>query len=119
MKSDLRMVITLLGDCHNNATVRTKHRYFFNALSRRFEILEIFDASLRGADRIWNAISVFDRDRDRWREHFYKNPAAFQKRSVRAAQFLQSYQDRADVALQIGALFDSTQGGHRATQCHL
>ena len=102
------MVVTMLGDYQNNATVHTKHKFLFDALSKRYEILEIFDAGLRGKDRLLNAISVFDTDRNRWRTHYYKNPSAFRKRSARASTFLESWSDRADVALQIGALFDST-----------
>ena len=108
MNRRLRILVTLMGDYENNAIVRTKHQHFVNALARRHEIVDIFDASLHGIGRLVNAASVVSADRTKWREHFYKNPAAFRKRSIRVASFLRSRRQKVDLILQIGALFDST-----------
>src|SRR5688500_7299222 len=102
MPSELRIVTTMMGDYKGNPTVYTKHCYFFQALSKRFKMVDIFDAGLQGLSRWINALSVAERDRMRWRVHFYKNPSAFHKRSGRVRNFLRSRQTDVDVNLQIG-----------------
>lgn len=106
----LRIAAVMVGDIHRMSDMRVKYGAFFEALSRRFEVVDIFDASLRGLLRYWNALGTFRPSVAAWKEHFFKNVPAFQFRSRRVQDHLAQFKSQADVVLQIGALFNSGFG---------
>jgi len=103
-----RIASTLVGDINQDNEARTKYGHFYKCLSQSVLILDVHDCTLRGADRFLNAIQVFHPNKAIWRERFYKNVHAFRKRSQRVARYLQLLEERADVVLQLGTLFDSS-----------
>lgn len=103
----LRLATVLVGDIHHMPDMRVKYGAFFEALSRRFEVVDIFDASLRGFSRYWIALRTYHPSVSVWKEHFFKNVPAFKARSRRTVNHLKGLRSKADVVLQIGALQNS------------
>jgi len=101
-----RIFVSLIGNVESEAFARVKYGFFLNALQKKYDLV-IQDATLRGADRLWNAMQVFSPNRRLWKERFYQNNAAFQMRSKKVAAAIQSHTDQIDIILQIGTLFDS------------
>jgi glycosyltransferase involved in cell wall biosynthesis len=106
----LRVATVLVGDIHRMPDMRVKYGAFFEALSRRFDMVDVFDASLRGLSRYWNALFTYHPSVAVWKEHFFKNVPAFKTRSRRTAAHLKESKPRPDVVLQIGALLNSGCG---------
>jgi alpha-maltose-1-phosphate synthase len=106
----LRVAIVLVGDIHRMSDMRVKYGAFFTELSRRFDMVDIHDASLHGLPRYWNAFWTFHPSVAIWKEHFFKNVPAFKARSMRTAAYLKKNKSRADVVLQVGALLNSGCG---------
>jgi glycosyltransferase involved in cell wall biosynthesis len=107
--SGTRIAGSLVGDIRRQPDMRIKYSSFFEAVARRFELLEVYDANLRGAQRYWNALQTFTPSISRWKERFFKNVPAFQMRSLAAQRHFYGLQGYADVILQLGALFDVTK----------
>jgi len=107
-----RVAGALVGDIKRQPDMRVKYGGLFEAVERRFDLLEVYDASLHGAQRYWNALQTFSPSIPRWKEHFFKNVPAFRMRSQAAHKHFRTLQGRADVILQLGALFDGTQDAH-------
>jgi glycosyltransferase involved in cell wall biosynthesis len=108
MSGRLRVAGVLVGDMDHQPDMRAKYGGFFEALGRHFELVEIYDASLRGFGRYLNALRTFNPSVPYWKEHFFKNVPAFQTRSRRLASHLRRMHNQVDVVLQLGALFDAT-----------
>jgi glycosyltransferase involved in cell wall biosynthesis len=107
MNRRLRVATVLVGDIHRMPDMRVKYGAFFEALSHRFDIVDTFDASLRGLPRYWNAMLTYHPSVPIWKEHFFKNVSAFKVRSRHAHAHLRRLDPQADVILQIGALLNS------------
>jgi glycosyltransferase involved in cell wall biosynthesis len=97
----------VVGDVAREAGARTKYGLFFEALSQRFSLAGVYDATLRGLPRLLNAARVFHPNPSRWKERFYQNVPAFAARSRRAAAHFQARRAEADVIVQVGVLFDA------------
>ena len=102
-----RIIGVLIGDIVRQPGPRTKYGTLFKALGNRFELVEVYDATLRGMDRLINGLITFHPNRQQWRQRFYQNVPAFRTRSKRVAAYLDSMKDQADVVFQVGALFDA------------
>ncbi|MEI7845636.1 MAG: glycosyltransferase family 4 protein [Chloroflexota bacterium] len=109
MSDSLRVVGAMVGEIHRQADMSIKYGKLFQAVEERFDLINVFDASLTGMPKYWNAIRTFTPSLSRWKERFFKNPKVFQARSRRAKQYFHSLQGKVDVVLQLGALFDGTQ----------
>lgn len=103
-----RVIGTLVGDIVNGHDARIKYGLFFEALGRQLPLVDVYDATLSGLDKVVNAVQVFHPDRYTWKQRFYKNIPAFRLRSKRTAAHLRQFKSQADVALQLGVLFDSS-----------
>lgn len=101
-----RIFVSLIGDVNREAFARVKYGFFLNALQKKYDLV-IQDATLRGTDRLWNALQVFSPNRRLWKERFYQNNAAFKLRSKNVAAAIQNHADQIELILQIGTLFDS------------
>jgi len=104
-EKSIRVTGILIGDLKRQPGPRTKYGDFFDAIDCRFTLVETYNASLPAPSRWLNALMAFHWDQKCWREQFYKNPWAFRMRSRRVARHLRSVE--ADIALQIGTLFDA------------
>ena len=111
MSARPRVIGMLVGDLRRQADMQTKYGPFFAAFTRRFELVDIYDASLRGLDRWVNAARVFHFQRKKWKERFFKNVPAFRQRSARARQYLERQRGKYDYVLQLGVLFDASLPG--------
>jgi glycosyltransferase involved in cell wall biosynthesis len=105
----LHVVGALVGNLVRDPAAHIKYGPFFAALARQVTLVSVFDASLRGIRRLGNALASFHPNKRCWRERFYKNPAAFQQRSQQVGEDLQQVVGTANVALQVGVLFDATR----------
>ncbi|MCX6078466.1 MAG: glycosyltransferase family 4 protein [Chloroflexi bacterium] len=108
MSAPLRVIGTLLGDIRRKPDMKIKYGGFFKAVGERFDLLDVYDASLVGWPKYWNALQTFSPSIPRWKARFFKNVPAFEARSLRAQKHFRSLKGRADVILQLGALFDGT-----------
>ena len=102
-----RIMGVLIGDINQKTGANTKYGCFFDAISRCFPLVGIYDASLQGLARLVNAVRVIHPNQRLWRERFYKNTAAFELRSQRVAAYIESIREQVDVTLQVGVLFDA------------
>ena len=102
-----RVAGAVIGDIARDPGARTKYGFFFEALGRRFSLLPVVDSELRGPGRWRHILAAFHPNLQLWRERYYQSPGAFTSRSRQAARSLRSLQARADVILQVGALFDA------------
>ena len=107
MSGKLRMVGLLTGDILRQQDMQTKYGSFFAALATRFELLDIYDVSLKGFDRWMNALQVFSPDLSKWKEHFFKNVPAFETRSRKAQDYVEQFKGKVDFVLQVGVLFNA------------
>lgn len=106
----LRVATVLVGDIHRMADMRVKYGALFDTLSRRFDVVDSYDATLRGFPRYWNALWTYHPSISVWKEHFFKNVPAFKFRSRQTKAHLKQFKSKADVVLQIGALLNSGCG---------
>ncbi|MBI3243731.1 MAG: glycosyltransferase family 4 protein [Chloroflexi bacterium] len=102
-----RIVGALVGDIEREPSARTKYGYLFEAVRRRFPLAGVYDATLRGPRRLINILLSIHPNRRVWRQRSYKHPAGFRLRSRLAASHLESLRGKADLALQVGVLFDA------------
>ncbi len=102
-----RIIGVLIGDIVRQPGPRTKYGTLFKALGDRFELVDVYDGTLRGVDRLINGLMTFHPNWQRWRQRFYMNVPAFRTRSNRVAAYLDSMKDQADIVFQLGALFDA------------
>ncbi|MCA9918752.1 MAG: glycosyltransferase family 4 protein, partial [Anaerolineales bacterium] len=91
----------------HEAGARVKYGHFFDALKQHFPLVTVHDTTLQGMDRWLNALMTIHPDRRRWRERFYKNVPAFQRRSQRVSAFVKSLSEEVDLVLQVGVLFQT------------
>ncbi|GAB4527599.1 MAG: hypothetical protein Fur0018_13330 [Anaerolineales bacterium] len=101
------LAATLIGDITREAAARVKYGYFFDALTREIPLQGIFDATLRGGWRLWNALQVVSPNLSLWKAHFYQNVPAFRVRSRLVGRWLRQTSPPPDAVLQVGVLFDS------------
>jgi glycosyltransferase involved in cell wall biosynthesis len=102
-----RIVGALVGDVTHEPGARTKYGFLFEALGRRFPLVGVYNANLRGAARWVMALLMAHPNRRQWQKRFYGNIKGFQLRSQQSAAYLQSLKGKADVVLQVGVLFDA------------
>lgn len=102
-----RIIGVLVGDIVHQPGARTKFGGLFRALGERFELVDVYDATLRGPSRFINAFQTFHPKRERWRQRFYLNVPAFKMRSQRVAAYLEGMRGEADLIFQVGAMFDA------------
>lgn len=105
----VRIIGALTGDIEREPGAQVKYGHFFNALEARFSIVGVFDASLKGTDRIINMLQTFHPQKRVWRERYYKNLQAFDTRSRRISRRIAQVQKEADLILQLGVLFHSLE----------
>jgi len=106
-----RIVGTMIGDINKGTGASTKYGFFFDAISRCFPLVGVYNANLQGLDRLVNALRAVHPSQRLWRERFHKNIAAFEVRSQRVATYIESIREQVDVALQVGVLFDTCWNG--------
>ena len=106
MSTPLRVIGTLVGDIRRKPDMQIKYGGLFNALGSRCELLEVYDASLVGWPKYWNAIQTFSPSMSKWKGRFFKNAGAFRARSLQVQKHLKNFIGNADVVMQVGALFD-------------
>ena len=109
--SPTRVLITLVGDVINDSQARIKYGTLIEAIRKRFQVVGIYNASLRGADHWMNLMASWHPERGKWRERAMKSLFAFRARSRRVARWTYSLQGQAEVILQLGVLFDAGWGG--------
>jgi len=107
MSQTIRVAGALVGSIYQQPDMAAKYGRLFKCIEQRFNLTEVYDARLGGIQRYWNACQTFTPSISRWRERYFKNPAAFEMRSSRAQKHFRTMQGRVDVILQLGALFDS------------
>lgn len=100
------LLVLLAGDIRNDPDARTKYGGLATALERHFEHTQVYDVSLKGWRRVYNALQVFHPNLRLWKQRFYKNLPAFRLRSQQAHRLRDRYPDW--MALQIGVLFDAS-----------
>lgn len=102
-----RMIGTLKGDIDKVASDRIKYGLMFQTLADIVELVEVYDTSLGGIQRVMNAVRSFHPSLHRWRQRFYKNIPAFVARSKTTASYLQARQSAFDIIFQVGVLYDA------------
>ena len=108
-----RVLVTLMGDIDKDAA-RIKYGFLVKALERQLPVVAVHDTTLKGVERLLNALWVFHPNREIWRQRFYKNPAAFRARSRGAAALVRRFRGKADVVFQINTMFAySDESDHR------
>lgn len=108
--NSLRLAGVMMGDIQRDPAARIKYGLFFDALARHFPLVDVYDASLHGLARLWNAVQVFHPNLTKWKKRFWINVPSFHARSKLASNYLNRMKGKADVAFQIGAIFDSNSG---------
>jgi hypothetical protein len=103
----LRVLVVLDGDIAHDPEMRIKYNTFLEALKRRFLVVGVCNVKLRGFQRSWNAVMVWHPNKRIWRERALKNVPAFIARSRKAANWVRSMQEQADVVIQLGVLFNT------------
>ena len=88
MSSPIRVLGTLVGDIQHKPDMQIKYGRFFESLSRRFELVEVYDATLHGRAKYWNALRTFTPSLPQWKQRFFKNGLAFQKTDLLLSQHL-------------------------------
>ena len=102
-----RLAGMLAGDIHNHPPTKIKYGLFFEALARQFTLDDVYDVSLRGMDRYWNAAKVFHPNLNTWRKRYWQNIPAFRARSRLASARVHFLGKKVDAIIQISLLFDS------------
>jgi glycosyltransferase involved in cell wall biosynthesis len=102
-----RMAGVLVGDIYKDPGARIKYGAFFDVLAERLPLVEVYDATLSGWSRYWNALLTFSPNSDRWRERFYKNVPAFRLRSLQAHKHFQRCAAHIDLLVQVGVLLNA------------
>ncbi|MCB0036198.1 MAG: glycosyltransferase family 4 protein [Anaerolineales bacterium] len=111
---EVKVIGTLVGDIYTERPAQTKYGQLFKEVQNLCSNLELCDATLRGMDRWLNLARMFHYKRSIWKERFYQNVPAFNKRSQRAGQQIYKLQKsgQANVVLQVGVTFDASYGKH-------
>lgn len=106
-KSPPRALVVLVGDIVKDPQTYIKYNTFIEALDQRFPVVGVYNAKLHGLQRFLNLAMVWHPNIQTWRRRASKNVQAFIARSKKAASWIRSMQDQADVIIQLGALFDA------------
>jgi glycosyltransferase involved in cell wall biosynthesis len=110
MSKTIRVVGALAGDIKHMPDIQVKYGSLFEAVARQFELVDIIDARLHGSSSLLNALQTFNPSLRRWQARYLMNVPGFHARSRRVNASLLELNGRADVVLQVGALFDATLG---------
>jgi glycosyltransferase involved in cell wall biosynthesis len=105
--SSLRVATALCGDIAEDPESIVKYGTFFEALGKRFSLKAVYNAKLKGLQRIKNIIFVWHPNQKKWRARADKNPDGFIVRSRQAARWVKDLEGQVDFLLQLGVLFDS------------
>ena len=106
MAKSAKLVGFLAGSMENQPDMLAKYGHFFESIAAHFELLRVFDVSLKGYDRWMNIATSFDLNMRKWKERSFKNVQAFKRRSLNASNYLSAYEGAYDYALQIGVLYE-------------
>jgi len=106
-----RVLVVLAGDMVNDPESYIKYNTFIQALKRRFQVVDVYNAKLRGFRRLLNLAASWHPDLNTWVERASKNIFAFRLRSKQASNYVRSMQNRADAIVQLGVLFDAGWDG--------
>ncbi len=106
-KARTRLLGLLTGGGGKDPADQTKYGLFFQALARYYQMVGVYDVSLRGFDYAWSVLTNFHPNKRLWKERHYKNLYAFAKRSRNAVRVQDQLLWRADLAIQLGVLFDA------------
>lgn len=109
----LRVLVVLDGDIAQDPEMHIKYNTFLKALDRRISVVGVCNVKLRGFQRLWTAVMVWHPNIRIWRERALKNVLAFVFRSRKAANWIRSMQEQADVVVQLGVLFNAGWDGIR------
>lgn len=112
-QSSPRTLVVLVGDIVSDPQTYIKYNTFIEALNRRFPVAGVYNAKLSGVQRLLNLAMVWHPSLQTWRRRASKNVPAFIARSQKAARWVCSMQDQADVIIQLGTLFDAGWNGVR------
>lgn len=82
-------------------------RYLFDALDRRYSVVERVDTELREWQRYLIALTTFHPARSRWKERFWKSSLAFRMRSSNSRTALARINQPYDAVVQVHALFQT------------
>jgi len=105
MTNSTRVLISMLGDYHNDKGTRTKHEFLFQFLEEEVEIIAIHNADLKGKQRFWYMFQSIHPILSEWKTRYYLNVNAFKRRSIVEQQYIAEIAHNVDVILQIGTLF--------------
>lgn len=107
----MRVLALLTGDlASRRGDAGVKYGEMFAALGAQCDLVEVRDVELRGLDRYQGAARTLRWPLRSWREAFYKNPWAYQRRSRRAAELARRHAGQVDLIFQHGALFRADAG---------
>ena len=106
-KKSPRLAGILVGDIHHQPDIKIKYGLFFEALARQFTLTSVYDVSLHGMRRYWNAMRVFHPNLNTWRNRYRQNVPAFRSRSQLASACVHALGEKIDAVLQVNLLFDS------------
>ena len=102
-----RVLVALCGDMRKDRESIVKYGEFLAALDRRIPVIDVYNAKLHSLQRLINAIPVWHPNLKKWSERANKNPRAFILRSRKMEHWIGNFQNRWDLILQLGVLFDS------------
>lgn len=106
-KGKARLLGFLSVGLGRDPAAETKYGLFLDALARRFDLIGMYDVSLRGYRRLWAGVLNFHPNQRVWKERYYKNIYSFRERSRSAAYIQNCYKEQADLVFQVGVLFDA------------
>ncbi len=107
------VAVALTGDVRTDPAARIKYGFFLESLSRRVHVAGVYDVTLRGLPRLWNAALAFHPNVALWKARFYQNVPAFRARSRRLSRWMAGLRPAPQALLQIGVLFDASWKGQR------
>jgi len=82
-------------------------RYLFDALDRRYGMVERIDTELQPWQRYAVALATFHPSWLRWKERFWKSMLAFRMRSTNSRSKLACIEQPYDIVMQVHALFQT------------
>lgn len=102
-----RIVGTSRGNPHDPHSGSGVAFHLFDALARRYELVDRIDVALTPAQRALALATSFDPRRERWRQRFWRSGVGYELMSRNSARAIDRLAPGPDVAVQVHALFQT------------
>lgn len=108
-----RLLFVMMGNAERSEILRSKYDVLIEALKKKYPLVEVYDASLKGIARYLVALLAVHPNKWTWQQRYYMSTIAFRLRSRELSADIRTMSTKVDVILQDGLLYDAQWLPHK------